>query len=359
MMGCNDIQGMKVQPGTAQMSSELAEDIEQLNKEWRERRDSYRNSNAKQTENTSANRASPELKGPSAPLAPTLDRQERHVLGPAAVSDNGLAQAAACGRVEECQRLLARTDPSIWGPDGTTPLCAAALWGHADVVRLLIEAQADPSQVNRGGLRPTALHAAALQENGKICMMLLNAGADPQAKDGGGVAPIDYAACSEAVWPQFAAFGCSRPAKEDLVNKGVIRKASPALELELEGLAADANAGFPAAAAERGDGGPGNTGLIQEFTRPGSAYVMTEKHPPRPGSAIPSNFKSSGSFQSGSRPGSRSGYRRPSSRAIDILAEGGEAGESIATPTMFSAPPSNRPPSGTAKSIGALRSLGL
>lgn len=229
-------------------------------------------------------------------------------------------------------------------------------------MRLLLEAAADPRQTNRMGKRPTALHAASLQENGKICMLLLSAKADPHATDDSGVSPSDYASCSEAVWPHFAAVGCSRTSKEELINKSVIRKASTALELELESKggerAADVLGG--------GDGVQGTSGILQEFSRPGSAYVLMSKHPPRPGSAVAGNCP-------GSRSNSRSG-KRPSGNPIDILVEGDESAEAI--PANLDATPSAVPRSGYAGGIpllpppvssapgnstvpGSLRSLGL
>jgi len=259
-------------------------------------------------------------------------------------NDGGLSAAAASGSFEACRRILARglTGPCACGPDGTTALCAAALWGHADVARLLLDSAADPGQQNRSGTGPTALHAAALQEHGKVCMVLLEARADPHVADKNGVSPNDYASCSEAVWPLFAAAGCLRARKEDLISKGVIRKASNALENELEAMAR----------REEGDDAPvgGNRGLLPEFSRPGSAYVFTAHNPPRPGS--------SASLGASRRPGSRAssvgGNSRPGSRPvaagpIDILAEGDEAAPSVSRATDVAL-------DGTARS---LRSLGL
>jgi len=208
----------------------------------------------------------------------------------------GLSAAAASGALEVCKQILARglTGPNCHGPDGTTPLCAAAMWDNADVVRLLLQAEADVGLTNSNGSRPTALHVAAMQEHGKVCMTLLAAKGDPYALDGKGVTPVDLASCSEAVWPLFAAQGCTRTPKDELVARGVIRKASSALERDLAG----------------GDSS-GNRGILPEFSRPGSAYVITAHNPPRPGSA----FHPMGSSM---RPNSRLGT---ASRPIDILEE--------------------------------------
>eukprot|EP00811_Abedinium_folium_P002661 NODE_12442_length_1224_cov_5.144941.p1 GENE.NODE_12442_length_1224_cov_5.144941~~NODE_12442_length_1224_cov_5.144941.p1 ORF type:complete len:310 (-),score=79.12 NODE_12442_length_1224_cov_5.144941:295-1224(-) len=236
----------------------------------------------------------------------------------AAGDDDGLASAAASGLVEECRRIIerGRTDPNAHGPDGTTPLCAAAMWGHADVVKVLLKAAADPAQPNRTGARPTALHAAALQEHGKICMLLLASHADPHLADGCGVLPKDYASCSEALWPHFEAAGCKRSGKEDLITKSVIRKVSKTLEEELGGAAA--------AGADAGSAGTGR-GLLPDFSRPGSSYVITAHHPPRPGSAGGPRPSSATCRPSSARLGASS---RPSSvgrsrvEPIDVLSGG-------------------------------------
>jgi len=219
-----------------------------------------------------------------------------------AARDSGLVAASASGSLEEVRRILkSGVAPTEVGPDGTTPLCAAAMWGHVEVVELLLAEGAEPGQPNCSGSRPTPLHAAALQEHGKICMRLLAAGADPRMLDASDAAPVDYASCSEAIWPHFAARGCERVCKKDLVQKGVIRKASSMLEQELGAS----------------DGPKAMQGLLPEFSRPGSSYVVTTHFPPRPGSAaVPRRASSTGRLGSASRPGSRA-----ATRPIDILSE--------------------------------------
>mmetsp|Transcript_23439 Transcript_23439/g.65630 ORF Transcript_23439/g.65630 Transcript_23439/m.65630 type:complete len:249 (+) Transcript_23439:106-852(+) len=193
---------------------------------------------------------------------------------------------ADCGAVNEL------------GLDGTSPLCAAALWGHLGILRLLLDAMASPGMRNENGPRWTALHAAALQEHGKACMMLLEYKANPKERDCEGVTPCDYASCSEAVWPLFAAKGCERISKAALCEKGVLRKASSALESELMGKASETD----------------QRGVVPEYSRPGSAYVLTREYPPRPGSAMP--------------PGTARTYTsQRSGQLIDILAEEDEQPE--------------------------------
>lgn len=307
MMGISDVRTIVTEPKEA--SPELAGEIDRLNKGWREKRDSFRASRAASGGGSAATAAM----AAAATVQAGGSKPSSRPTGLATAADGGLSAAAASGSAEGCRRILERglTGPNTHGPDGTTPLCAAALWGHADVVRTLLEAAADPGLTNLGGTQPTALHMAALQEHGKICMQLLSAKADPALRDGNGVSPADFAACSEAVWPLFASTGVERASKEDLVARGVIRRASTNLEEELQ---ADTDGG----AANNTFGGAGTArGVLPDFSRPGSAYVVSAHHPPRPGSSAGYRPPAMGS----ARPSSRA-----ASRPIDILDEGEPSG---------------------------------
>merc|ERR1712080_526220 len=96
--------------------------------------------------------------------------------------------------------------------------------------------------------------------------------------------------------------------------------------------------------ADTGGTAQTTTGILQEFSRPGSAYVLTSKHPPRPSSAITGNHP-------GSRSGSRNG-RRPSGSPIDILAEGDEGTETAQTASNVGATSAGKPRSGYAGAGG-------
>mmetsp|Transcript_82431 Transcript_82431/g.146120 ORF Transcript_82431/g.146120 Transcript_82431/m.146120 type:complete len:336 (-) Transcript_82431:236-1243(-) len=335
MMGSTDLRTLKHEAGRSTPSAEAEQEIAILNMQWREKRDSFH-----KTRSTESSSATSPMSLEERPAG--VSHAGTDVAAATDVSDNGLAAAAATGRLEDCRRILASTGPNVWGPDGTSPLCAAALWDQFDVLQLLLEAAADPRLPNRSGFYPTALHCAALQEHGKICMALLRANADPHAVDGSGVTPTHYASCAEAVWPHFAAVGCLRASKEELVNKGVIRKASAALEHELEALSLDHD--------EATTSGSNKGGLVKEFSRPGSAYVVTAHCPPRPGSALPPGYARSGSRGAiGSRGGSRK-----NSQPIDILAEGDECDAASDARLGF---PGNASHSDV--NSGSLRSLGL
>mmetsp|Transcript_101971 Transcript_101971/g.161163 ORF Transcript_101971/g.161163 Transcript_101971/m.161163 type:complete len:254 (+) Transcript_101971:46-807(+) len=220
-----------------------------------------------------------------------------------------LATYAANNDLRGARRVIARDPGAVNEPgiDGTIPLCAAALWGHADMLRLLLESMASPGAKNENGPQWTALHAAALQEEGKACMSLLDFKANPLEGDVDGATPCDYASCSEAIWPLFAARGCERTPKDKLLRLGVIRKASSTLEAQLQ-AEAEAEASVGQEASRRG--------ILNEYSRPGSSYVVTKEFPPRPGSSI-------GGYPSCSAGTSSRGLRsgRSNSRPIDILEE--------------------------------------
>lgn len=236
-----------------------------------------------------------------------------------------LASLAANGDEQGARAIIARDPGAVNEPglDGTTPLCAAALWGHTAMLRLLLESMASPGVRNENGPRWTALHAAALQEEGKACMLLLDFKADPNDRDADGVSPSDYASCSEALWPIFAARECNRASKDELVKKNVLRRASTALEAQLL-----AEASPEAAARNEAMGLPTEVrrGIVDEYSRPGSSYVVSQQFPPRPGSSMGS---SKGGYQqqfpTGTGAGRASRTGRPNSRPIDILEEEDES----------------------------------
>ena len=166
----------------------------------------------------------------------------------------GLCEAAASGQTSVVAFLIdnAETDIDALGSDGVSPLCAATIWGHEDVVQLLLDAGCDPNVRNDDGTSSTALHAAAFQEHGKILHMLLAAGANGTLQDSAGRTACDFASISDALWPLFAARGFTRTAKAELIEKRVIRKVDVEEEkdedaLKNEGVASGSDAASDAA----------------------------------------------------------------------------------------------------------------
>ena len=107
-----------------------------------------------------------------------------YLLAHGAVYD--LRTAASVGDTEEVRRQIA-VDPQIvhrlpeyftWYTG--TALCNAAMSSHSDIVRLLLEAGADPNQPEPGlAPRGSALIGAASQGNEELVRLLLSHGADP------------------------------------------------------------------------------------------------------------------------------------------------------------------------------------
>lgn len=86
--------------------------------------------------------------------------------------------------------LAAGADIDAQDPlSGVTPLSWAALHGHSEVARLLIEHDADLDVRNRDGARP--LHAAAFLGHAAVVKLLIESGADIEARDDKGATPAD------------------------------------------------------------------------------------------------------------------------------------------------------------------------
>jgi len=105
-----------------------------------------------------------------------------------------LGLAAFFGHLEAVKVLLeSGADVNLRAPSrfANTALDAAVAGDHADVVRALLAAHADPNPRSEGNYTP--LHKAAAHGNAEIVRLLLDAGADPQATRDGGSRPIDDA----------------------------------------------------------------------------------------------------------------------------------------------------------------------
>jgi ankyrin repeat protein len=89
--------------------------------------------------------------------------------------------AAALGRIEESHSLL----PDAAAEDRHRALALAAQFGHAEIVRLLLDAGEDPDRYNPVGYHAhsTPLHQAALAGHGGVVRLLVERGARLDLKD--------------------------------------------------------------------------------------------------------------------------------------------------------------------------------
>lgn len=92
-----------------------------------------------------------------------------------------LPVAAALGRVEDARRLLPTASPE----DRHRALALSAQFGHTDVARMLLDAGEDPSRYNPPGFHAhsTPLHQAALAGHEETVRMLVERGARLDLKD--------------------------------------------------------------------------------------------------------------------------------------------------------------------------------
>jgi len=92
-----------------------------------------------------------------------------------------VAAAAGLGRVEDTARLL----PTADGPGKHIALALAAQHGHADVVRLLLDAGEDPNRYNPDGFHAhsTPLHQAVWSDHMDVVRLLVERGARLDVRD--------------------------------------------------------------------------------------------------------------------------------------------------------------------------------
>jgi ankyrin repeat protein len=128
-------------------------------------------------------------------------------------------EASALGDLESVRKLVSADQGLVnaFAPDGFYPLGLAAYFGHRAVVEFLLKNGADVSLAARNAQKVTALHAGASRGGAEIVKMLLEAGADPNAKQERGFVPLHSAAANgnAAVVELLLKHGAAADAKAD------------------------------------------------------------------------------------------------------------------------------------------------
>jgi ankyrin repeat protein len=107
---------------------------------------------------------------------------------------NDLHGASKRGDLEAVKHLLAQKGADINLKDywsGQTALHAAAVGGHLEIVKFLVESGADKEAKTKSALTP--LHFAAIDGHFGIVKFLVESGADKKAKTKGNQTPLQWA----------------------------------------------------------------------------------------------------------------------------------------------------------------------
>jgi ankyrin repeat protein len=149
-------------------------------------------------------------------------------------------EAAAFDDTERLEELI-RADPSqlqAWSPDGWQPLHLAAYFGRTEAARVLLDADADPSEPSRNAQQVHPLHAATAGQHSELVWLLIASDAAVNARQRGGWTPLHAAAANgdaEIVRTLLVA-GADREAANDDGSRPVELATDPAVrELLLPG----------------------------------------------------------------------------------------------------------------------------
>jgi ankyrin repeat protein len=128
-------------------------------------------------------------------------------------------EASALGDLETLRGLVDgdRALVNAFAADGFYPLGLAAYFGHPAIVEFLLKNGADVKLAALNAQKVTALHAGASRGGAEIVKMLLEAGADPDAKQERGFVPLHSAAANgnAAVVELLLLHGAHADAKAD------------------------------------------------------------------------------------------------------------------------------------------------
>ena len=105
-------------------------------------------------------------------------------------------EAAAFGDVDGLTQLLG-DEPSLvssYSGDGFTALHFAAFFGRPEAVALLVDRGAEVDAFGRGWMTGTAMHSAVSRLHADVVRILLDAGANPDVRQSAGWTPLHAAA---------------------------------------------------------------------------------------------------------------------------------------------------------------------
>src|ERR1700738_2063532 len=105
-------------------------------------------------------------------------------------------EASALGDLETVRDSVGgdRALVNAFAADGFYPLGLAAFFGHRAIVEFLLKNGADVKAAARNAQKVTSMHAGATRGDAEIVKMLLEAGADPSARAERGFVPLHSAA---------------------------------------------------------------------------------------------------------------------------------------------------------------------
>ena len=105
-------------------------------------------------------------------------------------------EAAAFGDVDRLTELL-EAEPSLvndYSGDGFTALHFAAFFGRREAAALLVDRGAEVDAFGRGWMTGTAMHSAVSRKHAEVVRLLLDAGANPNVRQSAGWTPLHAAA---------------------------------------------------------------------------------------------------------------------------------------------------------------------